>query len=336
MKKHIYEILIINLLCLLFLMMGVLLSQNEIYGDEWYIVGSVDGLFGSNNISLLTHCSNFIITGIIYLFSLTGIRLNWLLIIMLFFEYITFLLVFKSLIARFGLKRGLFFSILFLIIIFPYLFRMHGFTNSGAFLCAGGAFGIFDCIKNRRRIYNYILGILLVIIGFSIRTDVILITIFLFGIFWLIDILPLVVKEINNKSRLLQVLSHYIAAFCVCFFIMLTIFFLQNMMMEKTNPNFYEWNALRSQVDNYTIPVYKQNKNEYEKLGISNVDYNLLLSLNNLDSEFFSLDKYNGIFELKNKINKSEKKNYSYLINLIIKSLKAFCCNSIIGIWVFL
>ena len=332
-KKQLTETILIIFLCAFFIGLGILITQNEIYGDEWYIVGSADGLFGLNNTSLMVLCSNYTIVGLIHLLALTGLRLNWLLLIQLLFEYITFILVFKSLIARWGMKRGVVLSCLFAIIIIPSLYKMHSITNSSAFLVSGGGFWLFECIRNKRKYRQYFWGIILILIGFSIRGDVVFFSIFFFGIIWLLDIISVITQE-KNKKELIEELKKYFIPFAVVFIIMFILYYSQIIMMERENPGIYKWNTIRSQVDNYPVPEYKKYKTEYEKIGITEVEYNLLKSLNNLDPEFFTQEKYEEILKLKNKINIHN--NSVSILTLIIESIKGFCDNSIMGIFLFI
>lgn len=325
--------IIIIFLCFFFIGIGILITQNEIYGDEWYITGSADGLFGRDNISLMVLCSNYIITSLIHLLSLTGLRLNWMLIIMLFFEYITFFLVFKSLIARRGIKVGIILSGLFSIIIIPCLYRMHMFTNASAFLVAGGVFWLLDCIKNKKNYIQYILGYVLVIMGFSIRGDVIFFSIFFFGIIWVMDVIYVFLQKDNKKNKIDE-LKRYALPFAIVFFFMFVIYYSQIILMEKENPGIYKWNTIRSQVDNFPIPEFEKYKIEYEKIGITEVDYKLLKSLNNLDPEFFTQERYEEILKLKDKVNIQTHTITPW--RLIIKSIRGFCDNSIAGIWFFI
>ena len=330
MRKETYFILF---LCLIFVSIGVLLSLNEIYEDEWYIESSADGLFGRDNISLMTLCSNYIITGLIYLLSLTGIRLNWYLIIMLFFEYVTFILVLKSLISKWGIRTGIILSCLFALIIIPPLYRIHMLTNSSAFLISGGCFWLFDCIKNKRKLLQSLWGYVLILIGFSMRNGVVYFSIFFFGILWLMDVIPIL---IHNKDNILLELKHHLLPFAIVFIIMFVLGYSQSKLMEMENPGFNEWNSIRSQVDVYPIPSYKQHETEYKKIGISNTDYNLLRSVNNQDPEFFTQEKYKKIIELKNKYSVSKTiSSYSlkYWIKLLLISAKGFFDNTIAGIW---
>lgn len=331
-KKQTY---IIFLLSFFFLLLGILVSQNEVYGDEWFICGSADGLFGKDNISLMVLCSNYIITGLIHLLSLTGIRLNWFLIIMLFCEFITFCLVFKSFINRCGIRNGVYVFCLFSIIVIPPLYCMHMFTNAGAFILAGGVFWIIYSIRNEFKIIQYIPGFFLILMGISIRFDVIYFSVFFFGIVWLMDVIPLVFKHKKNKVQFVRDLKRYVWPFVLIFFSIAILYITQNILMEKENPGFYDWNKTRSSVDLFPIPDYEQYKEEYEKIGISYTDYKLQRSWNCLDPEFFTIEKYKEILEMKNNIKKADR-TFSYWVELFHDSIKDCCDNVLIGIYFFL
>ena len=330
-QKQLKVKIIVSLLCILFIAIGIIITQNEIYGDEWNIEGYADGLFGQNNISLMHLCSTFIITSLIRLLSLSGLRINWLFIIQLFFEYITFILVFKSLIEQWGTKLGIVFSCLFSIIIIPILFRMHSITNSSAFIIAGGVFWLFDCIKTRRKIIQYTEGVILLLVGFSIRLDTIYFSIFFFGIMWIMDVMLILTRR-ENRKEMVSEFKRYFIPFVIVFFFIFSLYYSQNIIMNTENPSFYKWNKIRHQVDNYPLPNYQQYRTEYEKIGIKEVDYNLLKTLNNHDIDFFTLEKYKDIIELKNRLSKHKFID----LNLIIKSCGAFFDNGIIGLWLFI
>ena len=334
LNKNIKDNLILFVLCLLFFLIGICCLQNEVQEDDWYVCSSVDGLFGEENVSFMVVCSNYVITGLTYILSLTGIRINWFLVINIFLEFIVTFLLCKSIFYK-ELKYKYLIIITLFIIILPYLFTVYTFTCAAAYIVAGGAFWLIDCIRNKRKAMQYFWGILLILLGFSIRNDVAWLSIFFFGIVWLMDTISLFLKNKKEKKFIFSDFPRYLIPFSIVFAGMFFLYFSQVALMEVENPGFYEWNKNRSLIDDYPLPDYKKYKNEYEKIGISYSDYKIIHSWNGLDSNFFTTEKYKEIIKLKDSIG---RKNYSlkYWIKLIIKSTKGCLDNVIMGMLFFL
>lgn len=138
-------------ICTIISIVAILLSQNEIYLDDWYIEACADGAFGEDNRSLLVLGSNFLLTGIIYALSLTGLRLFWLHWILLFANYVSYLMVSWILFECLEIKRASFVTALYGIIMAPLISFEFQFTTTAAVTIASGCLFMMYELSDEKR-----------------------------------------------------------------------------------------------------------------------------------------------------------------------------------------
>lgn len=303
-------------ICTVISIVAVLLSQNEIYLDDWYIEACADGAFGENNRSLLVLGANFLLTGMIYLLSLTGLRLFWLHWILLFANYVSYLMVGWILFECLEIKRASFVTALYGIIMAPLVSFEFQFTTTAAVAIASGCLFMMYAIEQQKKKRWYIFSIFWIIFGAAMRVDCIVYSVAFFGIVWLkklIDAIGKMPREHHERVReFFRRLIPFATALILCF----SVEVVQHILMNRINPGFYDWNSSRTLVDDYEHPDYFSNEAAYQGLGVSYTDFLLLCSWNNQDPDFFTQDLYENLHEIKSNTSESTESDLSAVMTV--------------------
>lgn len=299
-KKNIDNIIVV-FFCVFAIVLGGCLSVNEISQDHWYIEGSADGLFGADNRSLMVLGSNFIVTGLIYILSLTGIRIYWLHLLLILILLVSNILICQIIVKHIKakIKYALIASYL-IIITCMMMVREFNYSAIAAYTIAAGCLILFENIENKNSYGKVILGGVLVVLGAAVRTDSMYFSIALIGIVWLCK----VARKCYGKSfkEIKAIFVKYFFPFFGCLCILFAINLGQKILMKYEEGNYYEWNEVRAQVDDRAIPNYYEYPEEYEKIGISENDYNILKTWNNQDKNIFSNKVIKNIIDLSDDI----------------------------------
>ena len=325
-----FENIFIFIICTIFMIIAVLLTRNEVFLDDWYIEGSADGLFGDNNRSLLVVGTNYIITFIIYLLSLTKIRLFWFHILFVLMNFISNILVLKVIMNKCKQNFKYILCIGYLIIITPLVGFYIQFTTTAAYVVATGCLWIFYSIENQKRIRNYVFATIWILLGTSVRFDCIYFSIFFMGIVWICKIIN-DYKLYSSSHYWKRLFKVYFLPFIIPLVVASGIELSQRILLENAHPGFREWNQTRAHVDDYSIPDYVTNSEKYQEIGISYNDFQLLKSWNNIDPDFFTEEKYEEILSIKEEENKNNISEEG-IISLIIRNCKIMSENIIFWI----
>lgn len=290
----------IVMICIVFTIIGVLFTQNELYADQWYFEASVDGLFGNDNRSLFMLCSNYLLEGFIYLLSLTGLRLHWCNIIFIFMNLISSILVCKVIKEIENEWHGYFLCVDFLLLITIYVYFFFQFTTIATYAIASGCLWIFYSIERRKpKRYGWF-GIIWVVLGAAIRIESIAFSLVFMGIVWLFKMIELFRhNQLHFMSR--GTFLRYFMPFGIALILVVGMETSKQVLMEQVNPGFKKWNDTRCLVDDYDMPDYNIYASEYQKIGLSQNDYDLLNDENNYDPLFFTDNLYEELLQLKNE-----------------------------------
>ena len=278
------------LICTIFCILGTMLCDNEIYEDDWYIEASADGLFGEENRSLMVLCSNFIITGIIKALSLSGVRLMWLHIIFVALLWICSLIICNIIISKSTSQYRVIYVLIYMTFVVPILFFNMQLTIISTYVIISGCANVFYCIDNQKKWFHYFLSAIVIILGVSIRDDNIYFALVFMGSVWLYNVFH---KRMNVKG-----IIKYAYPFVFILMSIFLIFCAQRAMMSIENGGFYEWNTIRSKIDDYDLPKYDEAREKYEQIGINENDYELLKTWNYFDSSFYTEEKYQQLLEI--------------------------------------
>ncbi len=302
-KEIIWKYFLALVICFACALLAVLLSQNEVYQDDWYIEASIDGFFGKNNRSLWVLGPNFIITSIIYLLSLTGIRLFWLHVMLIFMNFVSHILVSIVLINNFGKYIGSLFAVMYGLIMAPLASFEFQFTTTAAYVIAAGCVYMFDALSRDHGAGAIAFSAIWIILGSCLRFDCIYYSVAFMGLIWVFQVVSYIMRNRFklNKKRLRRCISRRLFPFLITLMICLGLEVSQRVLMNHFNPGFINWNSVRTLVDDYEIPDYWLNEEQYKNIGISYNDYQLLQSWNNLDPDFFTQEKYEQIIKIANE-----------------------------------
>lgn len=323
---------VIVLICVLFNVIGILLTRNEVFLDDWYIEGSADGLFGEDNTSLFVVGTNYVLTFIIHLLSLTGIRIFWLHILLVLMNFISSLFVCLILKENTNGWYKYFTTILFMLFITPLVSFYFQFTTTAACTTATGCLVIFNALTHKKKKKNYTLGIFLIILGACLRIDCIYFSLYFMGLVWLIYIVRSI-RKCNSHKTIKKVVINYFIPFFLALVVIVILELSQQILMDKASPGFKSWNETRSYVDDYEIPDYLQNYEKYNEIGMSYNDYQILKSWNNIDPDFFTEELYQQIKNIKDEQNSQQFENIGFYKGLI-NNINVISGN--ILFWIFL
>ncbi|WP_285824206.1 hypothetical protein [Schaedlerella arabinosiphila] len=302
----------ILLTCFAVIFGGVFIQRHELYQDIWLMEGLADGLFGENNRAFLTLGCNFIITGIIYLLSQTGLRLAWLHILLILFLFISDFIVCKIVFRNFNSIIKYVYSALLLLITTSFLLSYTiEYSAIAAYMIAASCLILFESAEQKCNNKVTIFGYIWLALGVCLRGDTVYFSIAYMGVIWLVKIITLCIQKKDQlKTMFFFHLAPFLNALCIVFLLQAT----QWVIMYHVEGDFYSWNSIRAQIDDFTLPDYDTYKYKYEEIGISKNDYTLLTTWNNLDEEIFTKEQINKIIELKREI-KTEYINISTITN---------------------
>lgn len=296
-NKSLYDYIPVVVVCLVFLIVGILFVQNEVFQDDWYIEASADGFFGNSNRSLFVVGPNYLITGLIWVLSLTGIRLFWLHILLVLFNFLSHLLISCVMVRRVGSRGATLSSVCIGLLFAPIVSFELQFTTTAAYVITSGCFALLDAVERDAHLKWKLLAIAWIVIGSSLRFDCLVYSVLLFGLLWLLNSID-VIRHCDVGDRIIFTLRR-LAPFAATLFVCVCLELSHNALLNWQNPGFSSWNAVRASVDDYALPSYDEAAQEYEQIGLSKVDVNLLKSWNNIDENTFSEETYNKLKDIK-------------------------------------
>lgn len=303
-------------------LVSVLLASNEVFMDDWFIEASADGFFGNESVSLFVIGPNALITGLIHLLSLTGVRLFWLHIIIFVGEFASLAAICFAICCRLGFARGLGLYAAFSVLYIPLVGFFPQFTTSGAFFCSTGVFLLLLYVLDGGKRGSLVFSCILFILGFSMRESAAAFA----AVFLIAALASLCLVTFADKARRSggqdgfaaralrsackpPVLTAVLVTAGLCAILSVG----QAYLMESAEGGFAKWNAVRVQLDDYEIPPYEGNEDEYSKAGLTREDYDLLKSWNYADPDYFTTEKLEEILSAVKAIRSSDANGLSAL-----------------------
>lgn len=329
---------------ILYTVIGILLVRNEVFCDDWYIESSADGFFGLHTRSFFTLGSNYIFLFLIYLLSLTRIRLSWIHVLMVIMNAVSMFMVEEIVFTRIKGKLKYLVSGMLVVAVLPFTMFYIQFTTTAVFTVAAGTLKLYmeQSKKLDRNVKAIIFSVCWILFGAALRFDAIYYSILFFGCLGLVNIFIYLKKE--KKDKFIQAWL-YVRPFFITLILLFVMEGSQRVLMNHMCPGFKEWNDVRTQVDDCEIPEYDAYQEEYQMLGMDYNDYLLLKSWNNQDENFFDTEKYNRVLELKadQKIENDEEINVIkgiagsvvYAFSLLASNYSVWICIMFILIIIF-
>lgn len=290
-KRHTFIIAII-LHCVL--AAGLLLFSDLKYevSDDFIMELILSGAFnGKTDPHILF--SNYIWGLFLELFYRFFPGISWYLIAQILVSTVSFFAVYYIITQSYNRAPALIISSILAVFFCGDLYVLVQFTKTAvtAISCGGFLF-LWAILHNRSRIC-ILLGTLLIIIGFFIRYNTLFIAAPFLFFYFLIEISA-------DRSRLPQIYKRLLVwSFSIGFILLILYFLNKHFYFADDNYHYYkEFSKVRSQIIDYPLPAYELYQEQFARIGISQNDYNLLVSWSFSDPEIFSLETMQQILEI--------------------------------------
>ena len=206
-KNNLFPII----LSMIFAIISIVLVRNEVFFDDWYIESAADGLFGANNRGILVLGANYLITCIIFVLSLTGIRLSWIHVIMLVINVVSTYMVTYVVYKGIHNRIKYFICIIVMLVTVPFVSFYMQFTTTAAYCIAAGCVWIFFIKKKCFGRKKIIFGIFWVVLGSSLRFDAMYFSMSIIGVLGVVESVKIIID--NRKTKKIQEILYL----CWCF-----------------------------------------------------------------------------------------------------------------------
>lgn len=309
---------IIILLNIISLVAGILLQRNEIFLDDWYIESIADGTFGESNIAFSTIGANQFFTFLIYLLSRINSHICWINIISLVSIFISNLIITNVIYSRKNNIIGYYICIIYLLAVLPITVFYMQFTTTSALIAASGAIWLFSETEaekiNTGRIRQYVLPGIWILFGCSMRFDAIYFSAAIIGTLVVLRF----ARDVKAKRKIVSAFTYGVLPF-ICVAALCLVFEAAHIyILNYENPGFYEWNEIRSKVDDYPLPDYDDfSKSYYDRLGLTANDVEVIQSWNDYDPEYIDEKLLKELLPIvRSTVNRqSSSYNYSSIFN---------------------
>ena len=281
-EKILYFIYFCGVILLIFL-----LIRNNLFryatDDDFVMTLAVSGAYGEYSPYMLY--TNVILGWITSFFFKTFPLVNWITIFQLLGITFFFLLIGLFLIGKWGI-HGLFISASFVLILLPYLWNLN-YSKTAALVMLMGCFFLFLSLQNIEKRGFYYLALFMIVLGILIRIQPAIL------------VLPFAVIVILEEGWLIEKckFKRLIVSFIAILF-SITCFYITNTFLEELHL-FNEVDSASQELRDYGLPDYDQNREGYERIGVSENDFQMQATLHYGDVSVFSVDVLNEIADLK-------------------------------------
>ena len=233
------------------------------------------------------------------LYYLNG-RLNWYFLVCLALSLLSFVTIAYCFLKCAGVFIGSSFSIILLSAMSYEFFVSFQFTKNAFLYSIAGCLVLLETLreKNKLSIFQIIIGTVLVLIGSFIRFKCFIVVLPVAGSYILYECL--VKQNFNLKKSIKANRKYWLTTIIVLFIIF--VGYAVNFIAYYLNPEwkeFKEYNAARFEVLDKGTPGYEENKDEYEKLGISKEDLEMFTNWTFADPDKFSKQTLLKMGEMK-------------------------------------
>ena len=221
------------------------------------------------------------------------------------FQYITLFISFVLLgyifLKQFGNKKG---TPFFLGILIPFTYECYiflQFTKTAGVAVATGLLLIFYCLRKNEKKRYLISGMILVILGSMIRfQSMLMVSLILFAL-GINVVIHIGRNDRFEFKRFINDMKPYIFCFGVTFFCVFAVEFV-NKQIYKNDEGwnyFLQYNNERYHLLDYGFPDWKENKDAYQKMGITKADIDMYEGWTFADFEQLSLEQMKKINKLR-------------------------------------
>lgn len=298
-KKH-YEILVPVLLNLAFLFgMGLCVGFFYELSDDWFISRSI-----ANGQYNQIFCSYFIQ-------RLSGFLQEWIypvnafMLLQIVFSFVSLTTICCIYYNVFDYKVALFFSLLLECTFAVNFYSIITFTKTAGVLTAAGALTVLWAHYEKKSIGYSIYGLLLVVLGSFYRLKIFyaVAAVFCCCVFAILadNVFRFGWKRLSGSLKELFTIRNV----CLVLALLICVFGCNHLsgklIMESDEEIAYykEYNHLRSSLVDYPLPEYEEAQGEFEKLGVSENDYEMLKNWYFDDQGFGDKDTFQGIVDIQ-------------------------------------
>ena len=322
-KSNICLALIINL----FFLFAVLIFCDIKYevSDDFIMASIISGAYGNVQNPQMIFV-NMILGYLMIPFYKIFPEISWYFVFQLGLIFVSSTTVTYFLLEQTERFKALMLSVIFILFCVNDAYVLVQFTKTAIFaVMAGSVLFIRELFYGKNKI-RIIFGTLLCLTGTMVRFDVINIA-GVFLIFIIIYELLFMIKQKLNKAvllkRILQISLYGTILICLAFgFRKIDRYTYNN---DEPYSFFSAYSAARSQIVDFNGPDYTACANEFEKIGISENDYNMMKSWNFADNEVFSLEKMQQVGKIVRAYYKElERKPELLFERLQIRNITAY------------
>ena len=204
------------------------------------------------------------------------------------------------------------------------LYLLVQFTKTATLAISAGIVILLDSlIHNDKRKYTYILGFFFFSIGYLIREN----CIFIVAFFAMASFLLYLFKIKFNKQKIVLVIKNTMILSIIGISLLL-IFNIFNIQFNNNHPaykKFQNFNSYRASIVDYNYYSYEENREEYEKNGISENDFYTLVHWNFGDIEYYDIDKLSTVSNILEEYRDNQYVSIKgTIVNLINREYKYY------------
>lgn len=295
-KKELIIALFINLA---FLLYAILLRTpyNET-NDDTGMAALASGAYGGETQYLVF--INIIYGYFLKIFYFFIPNINWYSTFELLFSFLAFTIIGFVLLKKLGVKLGCLTYIFLLALFYNEFYLVLQFTRVSMLCCISGFILFYYSIEEAQSLMLKIIGALFVILGYLIRFGsfkcVILFAFFL-GIFSIFETNALQSVLKGDFSGIKKYILNFGVLFLIIGVCIGIDYYTYNSDPEWKQ--YKEYTQLRAELADYGWPDYYENQKEFEKIGISENDYNLYKTANMADANVLSIETMQKIVDMK-------------------------------------
>ena len=216
---------------------------------------------------------SFAVSNIQYLFQ----NINCFVLFQSLFAYLAFSSLTYALIDKFGLHKGIIFSLLINILFCMNHYADMATQKTSALLLAAGFILILNAIRRKRYRFICMLGIIEIIIGSFYCYEYFFIALMFASVYFLADLFAKDKHKIKFRKFIWYFRPFLILYVLVTFFSITAHHYSVNVNNETQYwKNNYEYYELTDKISNSPYPDYNENKEALNKAGIYETEYELL------------------------------------------------------------
>lgn len=296
-RKNLRMVILLN--CVVLFSALMLFDVYYVAGDEFYFNLIMSGAEGQGYREYTAFINIILSKMFVVLYDVVP-GLNWYLIVSLIFSFISLVSITYCIFNIGDKKIVLIYCILLFCLLGKYAYLEFSFTYNAYLYCAAGMLLIVDLCE--RNLFSYkgqlIIAIILILMGSMLR---------IFSLYAITPIFAvlLLIMIFKYKKRLSNII---VFGSVVLIAILLNQYNTMSYANNKEWDEYQEYNSIRSSILDYELIDYKENKDSYEKIGLNEIDYEMVKSWMLEDYNVFDLNMMKELQEFRKKsdVNLSE------------------------------